>query len=166
MTTVDYIRKGLELSRKMALGLIDDMQDAPLQTPTSRGGNHPWWILGHLTYAEANLLEHVIRGNDNPLGEWSGAFGARQEVGEDASKYPSWEDVRKKNDEVRANTLAFLDTLSDADLAKPTKNCPEGREDVLGTVGACLMLMTLHPMMHYGQVADARRMAGRERLMA
>ena len=45
----------------LVLGLIDDMKDAPLQAPTSKGGNPPLWILGHWTYAESNILEHLIK---------------------------------------------------------------------------------------------------------
>jgi hypothetical protein len=47
MSTVKYLRHGLETSRMMILKLIDDMKDAPLQMPTSNGGNPPLWILGH-----------------------------------------------------------------------------------------------------------------------
>ena len=65
MSTVKYLRHGLETSRMMILKLIDDMKDAPLQMPTSNGGNPPLWILGHLTYAESNIIEHIIKGNEN-----------------------------------------------------------------------------------------------------
>jgi hypothetical protein len=35
---------------------------------------------------------------------------------------------------------------------------------LMGTVGGCLVIVALHPTLHYGQVADARRMAGRDTL--
>ena len=63
MKTVDFIKRGLETSKALTLGLIDDMKDAPLTQPTVNGGNHPLWILGHLAYSEANIVNHVILGN-------------------------------------------------------------------------------------------------------
>ena len=64
MTTIEFIKAALETSRHMTFGLLDDMKDNALQAPTSQGGNHPAWILGHLTLAESNIIEHVIQGND------------------------------------------------------------------------------------------------------
>ncbi len=166
MTTLDFIRRGITVSHTLTMGLIDDMAESPLQQPTSNGGNHPLWVLGHLAYSESNIVEHIIKGNENPLIGWKAVFGAGSEPTTNAEDYPDWAEVRAKADEVRANTLAFLDSLSDADLGNATKNPPPGREDFFGTVGACLLVITLHPTMHRGQVADARRMGSREPLMA
>ncbi|MCC9603678.1 DinB family protein [Stieleria sp. JC731] len=166
MSTVDYIRRSLETSRMITLALIDDLKETPFQPPTSNGGNTPMWILGHLTYAEANIVEHIIKGNDNPLIDWKPVFGARQDPPTDESVYPSWDEVRTKFDAVRTQTLALLEGLSDSDLDSPTKNCPEGREMMFGTIGGCCMMMTMHPLMHYGQLADSRRMLGRQPLQA
>ncbi len=164
MKTIDFIRMGLETSKNFALALIDDMSDAPLTQPTSKGGNHPLWILGHLTYAEANIINHIILGNENPLIGWKEMFGSSSEPTAEAGRYLGWDEVRSKFDEARVNTLSLLDGLSDDDLDQPSKNCPPGREQFIGTVGACFLVLTLHPMMHHGQVADARRMAGRKLL--
>jgi len=170
MKTTDYIRMGLETSKMFTLGLLDDMKDAPLTQPTSKGGNHPLWILGHLTYAEANIVNHIILGNENPLVGWKEMFGNTIEVSRgpvtEADYYLAWDEVRQKFDDVRAETMSTLDQLSDEDLDLPSKNCPPGREQLMGTVGGCFLILTLHPLMHYGQVADARRMAGRDPLFA
>lgn len=70
-----------------------------------------------------------------------------------------------KFEEVRAASLAHLDTLSEADLDKPS-HAPEEFGAFFGTVGACYAAMTTHVSFHAGQVADARRAAGRSPLMA
>lgn len=166
MNTVSYLRHGLEAGRMMISKLLDDMRDAPLQMPTSNGGNPPLWILGHLAYSESNIVEHIILGGTNPLIDWKEVFGAQREPSSNIDSYPAWDEVRAKWDEVRERTLTFIDGLSDDDLGAPAKNCPAGREPMFGTVGACLLTMTLHTMMHYGQVADARRMLGRKPVLA
>ncbi len=165
MSTIDFIRRSITTSHMLTMGLIDDMESAPLQQPTANGGNHPMWVLGHLAYSEANIIEHMIKGNENPLIDWKPIFGASSEPTTNADDYPAWADVRSKADEVRTNTLAFLDTLTDEDLDNPSKNPPPGREEFFGTIGGCLLVLTLHPAMHRGQVADARRMMKREPLL-
>jgi uncharacterized damage-inducible protein DinB len=166
MTTIDFIRAGLEASNGLTLGLLDDMKDSPLTQPTSKGGNHPLWVLGHLTYAEANIVSHIIGGDENPLIGWKEMFGMSTDPSTNAADYLPWDEVRQKFDEVHGQTVKFLDGLTDTDLATPTKNCPPGREEMMGTIGGCLLILILHPMMHRGQVADARRMAGRDPLFA
>ncbi len=166
MTTIEFIKMGLETSKMMALNLINDMKDAPLTQPTSRGGNHPLWILGHLAYSEANIVHHIVEGNENPLIAWKDLFGGGSQPVTDGGKYPSMAELGEKFEEVRAHTLEILSGLSEGDLDQPSKNCPPEREGFFGTVGRCFLVAGLHPALHYGQVADARRMAGREPLIA
>ena len=166
MNTIEFIKMGLEVSKNLTLGLIDDMKDAPLTQPTSNGGNHPLWILGHLAYSEANVVHHIISGNENPLIGWKDIFGGGSEPVADANHYPSFDELRQKFEEVRAHTLKVLSTLSADDLDAPSKNCPPEREGFFGTVGQCFAVLILHPAMHRGQVADARRMVSREPLLA
>lgn len=165
MTTIDYIKMGLETSNMLTLGLIDDMQDAPLTQPTSNGGNHPLWILGHLAYSEANIVDHIILGNENPLIGWKEMFGSSSEPVAEAGHYLPWDEVRKHFVQVRDRTMSILDGMSDEDLDLPSKNCPPGREQLMGTVGGCFLVVTLHPTMHRGQIADARRRLGRPPLL-
>ncbi len=165
MKTVDYIKMSLETSGTMITGLLDDMRDAPLTQPTSNGGNHPLWILGHLTFSESNIIHTFVLGEQNPLESWAELFaGGGTEPVPDASIYPDWDEIRSKWDEVMENTLRVLESLSDDDLDKPSKNCPPEREAFFGTVGQCFAILTLHRVMHFGQVADARRVAGRKPL--
>ncbi len=166
MKTIDYIRMGLETSKGMTLGLLEDMKDAPLAQPTVNGGNHSLWILGHWAYSEANIISHIIQGNENPLIGWKEIFGMGGDPSTEASDYPSWDEVAQKLDEVREHTLEVLAGLSEEDLELPSKNCPPGREAFFGTIGKCFLVATLHPVMHRGQVADSRRALGRPPLVA
>lgn len=147
------------------MGLIGDMQDAPLTQPTSSGGNHPLWVLGHLARAESDLLDGFILGKPNRFPDLESAFGMGSTPTTDASQYPSMDELMGKFEEVRAASLAHLDTLSEADLDKPS-HAPEEFGAFFGTVGACYAAMTTHVSFHAGQVADARRAAGRSPLMA
>ena len=165
MTALELLRWQIESTKEMTASLLANMQDAPLTYPTPNGGNHPTWIAGHLTYAEANLIQHILEGNENPLLDWKPLFGAGTEPQDDVATYPPLSDLLAKWDEVREYTLKFISSLSEPDLDRPSINPPPGREAFFGTYGKVLSMVALHPMMHRGQVADARRAAGRERLM-
>jgi len=166
MKSIDLLRFQIEMSKKLTAGLLEDMQDAPLAVPTSKGGNHPTWIAGHLAYSEANLIQHILLGETNPLLEWKSLFGIGAEPTTDADRYPNLHDLLAKWDEVRLQTLKTLDSLSDEDLDKPSANPPEGREASFDTYAKVLSLVAMHPLMHRGQVADARRAIGREKLLS
>jgi hypothetical protein len=162
----DLIRINLDLSAAAGLQLIEDMKDAPLTAPTPNGGNHPLWVLGHLTYSEGSLINFIALGEEHPLGEWKDLFGIGSTPVYDQSAYPSMDDVLAKFATIRAGTLQRLDALGEDELDATSKRCPEGYEDRFGTVRLCFAMTANHWFMHRGQVADARRAAGRELLRA
>jgi len=163
---IELLRFQMEMTKSITAGLLADMLDAPMTFPTPRGGNHPTWVAGHLVYSESNLIHHMLLGGTNPLIEWKATVGAGSQPTDDADSYPPLGELLAKWDEVRTHTLQTLDSMSDADLDKPAANPPPGREEAFGTFGKIFSMVALHPLMHRGQVSDARRAAGREKLMA
>ena len=51
MNTKALLRHQLETNRDWYLGGAKDMADAAMTFPTPNGGNHPTWLVGHLTLA-------------------------------------------------------------------------------------------------------------------
>lgn len=66
--------------------------------------------------------------------------------------------------EARASTLALLDALAEDDLDRVSAKVPAGFESTFGTCRQALQYVADHWYMHRGQLADARRAAGRERM--
>ena len=164
MTTIEFIKISLAASTGWSMGLINDMRDAPLTQPTPNGGNHPTWVLGHIVRAESDLLDGFILGQPNRFPEYEKLFGMGSEPSTDASIYPSIDELIGKFELIRAATLAHLDTLTDADL-DAASHAPAEFGEMFGTVAACFAAMSSHISFHSGQVADARRAAGRTPLM-
>ena len=164
MNTIEFIKMSLENGKGWTLGLIMDMRDAPLTQPTPKGGNHPLWVLGHIVRAESDLLDGFILGQPNRFPELE-VFGMGNEPTTNADDYPSMDELLTKFEQIRSATLAHLDTLSESDLANKS-HAPEEFGATFGTVGACFAAMATHMAFHTGQVADARRAAGRKPLMA
>ncbi len=163
MQTKDAIQFALRSSNGAVLSVIDEMSGAATTFPTPKGGCHPLWVLGHLTLVEG-LVPAVLFGEKNPAAEWQQHFGEGTEPVADASAYPPFAEVREKYRQLREQNLKLLESLSEADLDKPTKAPPKGREQEFATYGRSFLTIALHQMLHRGNVTDARRAAGRAAL--
>jgi len=164
MKTVDFIRTALDATARATLVLIEDMRDQPLTFPTPKGGNHPLWVMGHLAFVEGQVIQQFMLGRPNPVAHWRDLFGIGSEVSAEASRYPPLGEIQNAFQNLRAETLKTLDTLDDADLDQPSKGCPPEFKEFLSTYGKCFLIVIMNTMNHRGQVADARRAAGRKPL--
>ncbi|HXJ39623.1 MAG TPA: DinB family protein [Bryobacteraceae bacterium] len=160
MQTKEALQFALSLSNNALMTQVDKMSDDPTRFPTSNGGCHPLWVMGHLTLVEG-LIPSVLFGEENPVAGWYGLFGESSEPVGDATRYPSFSEVRAKYTELRAKNLAVLTSLSEADLDKPAKAPPKGRENEFATFGRCFLTLALHQAMHRSHITDALRAAGR-----
>jgi hypothetical protein len=163
MQTKDAIRFALTVSNGAVLNVIDEMSGAATTFPTPNGGCHPLWVLGHLTLVEG-MVPEILFGEKNAAGEWQPYFGENSEPVADAKAYPPFAEVREKYRQLRERNLKLLESLSEADLDRPTKTPPKGREKEFATYGQSFLVLALHQAMHRGNVTDARRAAVRTAL--
>ncbi|MEZ4386101.1 MAG: DinB family protein [Candidatus Krumholzibacteriia bacterium] len=156
MHSIDLIRENPTRSRDRVLAHVEDMRDHALVFPTVNGGGHTLWVLGHLAYIEALVVEGFMLGRRNLLAAWEEPFdGAGTSA--DPTRYPPFDEVRATCREQRERTLALLATLGEADLDGPSANTPTGFADTFGTSRHCLQYVADHWYMHRGQLADAPR---------
>ncbi|HEY7087059.1 MAG TPA: DinB family protein [Tepidisphaeraceae bacterium] len=161
MKAIDVIRTAMQVGENATMRLIEDMQDAPLTHPTSQGGNHPLWVLGHLTWVEGEV-PRMLFGEPNPVEKWTPLFAPGTQPTADSSRYPSFDELLRTYRDVRARNLKILDELGDAGLDRPPKSPPPGLEEAFRTAGNVFLIFAMHQMNHRGQVADSRRAAGRK----
>lgn len=166
MQSKELLRINLENCKGMLLPMLDDMKDAPLTFPTAKGGNHPLWIVGHLAYSEGSVIQEMMLGQSNPVAHWKDTFSDRTNPVGNAEMYPPFHEVMAKLMEVHQANIGLLDSMTEDDLDRPSKNCPPEFEGFFGTYRRCFQMVASHWLMHQGQVADARRAAGRKPLMA
>ena len=164
MKAIDIIRWALQTSDEGTRNLVSDMRDVALTQPTGQGGNHPLWCLGHMAYIEG-MIPKVLFGEPHPLEHWAPLFGTGTSPTADAAVYPSFDEVLAAYTNLRTRNLKLLDEIGEAGLDRVPPNIPPGFESVMKTVGHTFMLIALHQMVHYGQIADARRVAGRKPLV-
>jgi uncharacterized damage-inducible protein DinB len=159
----EAIKFALNISDRTVLSVIDEMSDAATTFPTPNGGCHPLWVLGHLTLVEG-MIPAALFAEENPAAEWQQYFGENSEAVADARAYPPFAQVREKYLQLRERNLKILESLTEADLDKPTKAPPRGREQEFATYGQSFLVLALHQTMHRGNLTDARRAAGRAAL--
>jgi hypothetical protein len=161
MTATEFVTAALTGGKAWMTGLLADLEEGDLvAAPTARGGNHPLWVIGHLTVSEASIVTGMIKGEEpNVPDGWGTLFGMGSQPVSDASKYPAKAKLLEAFEKVRAETLELLARLADTDLDKPAANPPN--QELFGTVGRCLATLVTHQTFHVGQIADARRALGR-----
>jgi hypothetical protein len=163
MQSIDLIRGNLMTSRDRVLARVEEMREHCVVFPTSRGGGHTLWVLGHLAYIEALIVHEFMLGQGNPLAEWEKIFDGADTSG-DIGQFPPFDHVLAKCREVRESTITLLDSFSEDDLGRVSASVPAGFEDTFGTYRLCLQFLADHWYMHRGNLADARRAAGIARM--
>ncbi|MEN8007341.1 MAG: DinB family protein [Candidatus Krumholzibacteriota bacterium] len=163
MQSIDLIRDNLKKSSDRVLARVEEMREHCVVYPTVNGGGHTLWVLGHLAYIEGLVIRVFMQSEPNPLADWEELFDGTDTTG-DLNRYPPFDQVLAKCREMRERTVTILDSLTEEDLDKVCVNTPKGYEDTFGTYRLCLQYVADHWYMHRGQLADARRAAGLERM--
>ena len=168
MKAIDLIRWAMQMTDAATDRMVEDLRNAPLTQPTpgakGGGGNHPIWTLGHLCVIEGGI-PYILLGEPNPVEHWRPLFATGTQPKADPSAYPSFDEILSKYHELRGANLRLLERIGEAGLDQKPKNIPPGFEDAMKSVGQTFLLITLHNMVHYGQLADCRRVAGLKPLM-
>ena len=163
MDSIELIRDNLIRSAGRVLSRIEDMKDHGFVFPTPNGGSHTIWVLGHLATIEGMVIHRFMLGEPNPLSRWEELFDGA-DIRDEPDAYPSFAEVLAQCRDMRALTMAVLDGFSEADLDRSSTAAPEGSGDLFGTYRHCLQFVADHAYMHRGQLADARRVAGVDRM--
>jgi hypothetical protein len=138
---------------KMYLG---DLSDQDIMTRPVPSANNVAWQLAHLVTAEAYLLQGELPGAEYPQVPAAIAALGNERTGKTdppegylpKAQYLEW--VAK----MRAITIAAVEKLSDADFDKKTAN---SMAKFAPTLGALLILVANHTLMHGGQFTVVRR---------
>ena len=137
------------LAERTFIGVApDDLWKRP--TPNTNG---MLWIFGHMAAVRARMLVALGEEFDPGLGDAFGRGAALQ----DASAYPSREQINEASREVNRRLFAKLATLTDADLSKPAQG---PRPNTVQTVGEQIAFFALHDSYHVGQLAYVRKALG------
>jgi len=145
--------------------LLDDLRTAPLLSPSPTSGNHAHWVLGHLVLSEDGFRS-MMDGTSGKCETMRPLFGGGSKPSPRGDEYPSYDDLLGQLKSRHAETIAWLESMTESDLDNTSKGVPPGFEAFFGTWRQVLLMRAMHWMNHRGQLADCRNAAGRPPLMA
>jgi hypothetical protein len=160
MQGVEAIRTALNSTRHFVTWLLGDLSDADLLVRPAPGANHIAWQLGHLIRSERDMIAREFPGA--ALAELPAGFaqqhGKETQMQDPPKGFGTKDAYLDLFGKVRGATLATLGGLSDADLDRPTTG---SMASFAPTLGALLLLVSNHALMHGGQFSVVRRKLGK-----
>ncbi|MCK4850153.1 MAG: DinB family protein [Phycisphaerae bacterium] len=156
MDAKQFVIEQMQMVRNMLLEWVKDIPEEQISTRAVDDGVHLAWILSHLAWSEAGTVNKFIRETENPLRHLGKSCGMHSTVVDEGSVYPSKDEALDTLEKVRANTLKFLDSLSEKDLDKLVEKAPPQFK----TWGSIFALVPAHEAHHNGQISVIWRRLG------
>lgn len=158
MTAKDAIRHTLDFCRHVLLQYVEDMSDADLLVRPVPSANHVAWQMGHLIVTERDILAALGRLTPPLPSGFEQAHGSENARSDDRSRFYTKKEYLDLMKKLRDATLLALDALPATDLDRPA---PESMRSYAPTIGAALILLGTHELMHAGQFVTVRRKLGK-----
>ena len=156
MTVNDYLASTLAGSLNMLKMHLNDMTDADLLVRPFPGANHANWQIGHLITSEVSLLNKCgAKMPELPPG-FVERYNKEASKIDDASKFATKADLLALFDKIRAGTIAYAKSATEAQLTAPSP-----MPDWFPTVAEVVGLGSMHIGMHVGQIQVIRRKLGK-----
>jgi hypothetical protein len=157
MNGTQVIRHALQSTHDMVGWYLADLSDADLLVRPVPGANHIAWQLGHLIASERGMGKQ-IPGADYPTLPAGFEEHHCKETSSADTGFLTKGEYLGQFGIMRKATLAAVEGLSDADLDRPTEGA---MAKYAPTVGALLLMLANHDMMHAGQFTAVRRKLGK-----
>ena len=164
MTGSSVIQTALGGTQWLLTNYLGDFTDADMFVRPVTSANHAAWQLGHLLESERSMLLSQLpdaKMPELPAG-FQSAMSAESAKADGPAGFLNKANLVSLFDAIRAATIAAVAGLSDADLDKPTTG---SMAPFAPTLGAFLMLISNHTLMHAGQFVVVRRQLGKPILM-
>jgi hypothetical protein len=159
MTGIAVLCTALKATQHLVTWFLSDLSDADLLVRPVPGANHIAWQIGHLILAERSMGGQ-LPGAAYP--ELTAGFvqqhGKETQAVDPPIGYAAKSEYIDLFNRVRQATVDAVGKLSEADLDRPT----EGRMAPFApTLGALVLLVSNHSLMHAGQFSVVRRKLGK-----
>ncbi|HKQ46892.1 MAG TPA: DinB family protein [Phycisphaerae bacterium] len=147
----------LAFSRKVSLGLFEDIPDNKICHQPCAGANHPLWILGHLACTDEFFLKGVGGRPYNRFEKWEKLFFMGSKPTSDPKVYPPIAEVKEALDKNRQEMIGWFKSMSDAELLKPLES---DLADFAANRAVLMSMIAWHEGLHAGQLSVVRKSLG------
>lgn len=160
MKATQVLETALNSTQHLTAQYLSDLSDADLLVRPVPGANHIAWQLGHVIASEVSLVRSQLPNAAYP--ELPAGFAEQHKqdkAGQESPKgFLNKQQYLDLFNRVREATKAAVSKLSDADLDRPSTG---NMASFAPTLGAFLMLVSNHVLMHSGQFSVVRRKLGK-----
>lgn len=159
MTGKQAIRTALQATQHVFSMYLTDLADADLLIRPVAGANHSAWQIGHLIASEQQLLG-ALPGAAFPAlpAGFADKHGAAAATEDGPAGFRSKAEYLELFNKTREATVALVDKLSDSELDQANTG---PLAQFAPTIGALLLLVSNHTLMHGGQLTVVRRKLGK-----
>jgi uncharacterized damage-inducible protein DinB len=156
MKATDVVKLALSSTQDSLQMYLGDLADADLKVRPVANANNIAWQLAHLIVAEKFLLENELPGVKYPeIPAAIASLGSERTGKVDPPEgYAPKTQYLDSLSKMRSATIAAVEKLADADLDKPNTGM---MAKFAPTLGALLILIANHTLMHGGQFTVVRR---------
>lgn len=159
MKAQDAIKAALNRAHGMMNLYLKDFSDNDILMRPAPAANHIAWQLGHLIGVENRSANSMKPNSGIKLPEKFEERHSKDTASvNDPSAFFKVSEYVKLFDEVRAATIANIESFNEQDLDAPG---PERLRAMAPTVGDALVLMAIHQTAHAGQFVVVRRLLGK-----
>jgi hypothetical protein len=157
MQAKDVIHRLIDSGHRWIREYVEDLGEADLLVRTVPGCNHAAWQLGHLIAGTRRILGSL--GHAAPVlpAGFEAAHSREAAALDDRTAFASKAEYLGLFRQMETASHAAVDATPDASLDQPA---PEPMRHYAPTVGAALMLLGGHLLMHAGQFVPLRRKLG------
>ena len=157
-TAKNLLRQSIEMGHFVTRAYVEDLTDAELLVRSVPGSNHIAWQLGHIIGSVRVFIAAL--GRDAPIlpDGFEAAHNREAAASDDPGKFATKAQYLALMDRMKAASLAAVEATPESELDAPG---PESMREYAPTVGAVLMLLGTHWLMHAGQFVPIRRKLGK-----
>jgi uncharacterized damage-inducible protein DinB len=159
MNAKDALKTALNSNHNILTMYLADLSDADLLLRPVPGANHIAWQLGHLIAAESRFQGTLPGGKSVEL---PAGFAEQHAPDKASSDGPGGFKTKAEYldlfNRVRQGTLKLVEEMPDSALDTPTTG---NMARFAPTIGALIVLIANHEMMHAGQFTVVRRKLGK-----
>ncbi len=155
----DVAKLALASTCDTTMMFLNDLADADFLVRPVPSANHIAWQIAHLILAEKGLLEGFLPGVSYPeIPAGIAALGADRTGKMEPDKSVTKASLLSTLKAMRAATVAAVDKITDAALDTPNTKM---LQEFAPNLGAMLILVANHTLMHGGQFTVVRRALGK-----
>ncbi len=158
MNVKDLLRHNVNFTHGITKTYLEDVTEQEMFVRAVPGSNHLAWQLGHLVASERSLLEAIGADVPDLPDGFADKHGKENTASDDPKDFLTKAEYFKLMEQMHKAATAAIDKTDEAGLDEPT---PEKLRSFFPNVGAVLLMMGGHEMMHAGQFAAIRRKLGK-----